>query len=250
MPKVTLTKPDVGSTSWGTEVNQNWTDIEDTFELALYQREIYERFSEFENALNGTPFAAVVSGTGAKGDTAVDGEGNHPGIVQLETGTTNTGRGAFQTALGAIRLGGGAAIFESVVRIPTLPDGSESFAFRIGFGDSVSGDMTDGVYIELTQADSDWQCKTSSNSTRTTSDTGQAAQANTWTRLRIEVNAAGSEAKFYIDGTLKATITTNLPTGAGRELGVVASIIKSAGTTNRTAQIDYTYFKIDFSSAR
>lgn len=250
MPKVTLIKPGAGSTQWGTNVGQNWTDIENTFRTALYQRDIFEIFAEFINALNGTPFTTAASGTGAAGNTSIAGDSNHPGIVQIETGTTTTGRGAFQSNLSTIRLGGGAAVFEGLARIPTLPDGTESFAFRIGFGDSVSADMTDGVYFELTQADSDWQCKTANNSTRTTYDTGQAAAANTWTRLRIEVNADGTEANFYIDGTLRATISTNIPTGASRQLGVMSGVIKSAGTTERTAQIDYVYAQIEFTTAR
>jgi len=248
MPKVTLTKPAEGSMDWGPAVNQDFTDIESAFKQDLYQREVYEMFAEFENGVRGTPFIGMVAAAGS-GGVARDGEDNHPGIVE----NFNNGAGGYgyiSTQVGAFRLGAGQAVFEAVARVPTLPDANQSFAFRIGFLDVLNADPVDGVYFELTEADSDWQCKTSSNSTRTTSDTGQAAQANTWTRLRIEVNAAGSEANFYIDGTLKATITTNLPTGAGRELGVVASIIKSAGTTNRTAQIDYTYFKIDFSSAR
>lgn len=250
MPEVTLTKPSEGSTDWTSSVSENWTDIEDTFEGMLYQREVFEIFAEFVNALNGTPFSAAFSGTGAAGSTSVAGESSYPGIVRVETGTTTTGYGAFQTALDAFLLGGGAAIFEAVVRIPTLPTVAEAFAFRIGFGDNAGGDMTDGVYFELTQADSDWQCKTASNSTRTTYDTGQAAAANTWVRLRIEINADGSEANFYINGTLRATISTNIPTGSGREVGIVASIVKSAGTTERVAQMDYVYAGIEFTTAR
>lgn len=250
MPKVSLTKPGTGSTQWGTNVGQNWTDIENAFKGSLYQREVFEIAAEFLNSLNGTPFTAAVSGTGTAANVNVAGEANHPGIDQIETGTTATGRAAIQTALNCVLLGGGAAVFEAVVRVPTLPDGTQSFAFRIGFGDSVSADFADGVYFELTQADTEWQCKTANNSSRTTSDSGHTAQANTWTRLRIEINAAGSEAKFYIDGTLKQTLTTNIPTGAGRETGIVASIIKSAGTTERTAQIDCVYARIEFTTAR
>ena len=250
MPKVSLTKPTVGTTGWGTNVNQNWTDIEGTFKESLYQREVFEITADFLNSLNGVPFTAAVSGTGTAANVNVAGEANHPGINQIETGTTATGRAAIQSALTNILLGGGAVVFEAVVRIPTLPDGTESFAFRIGFGDSVSADFADGVYFQLSQADTEWQCKTASNSTRTTSDSGHTAQANTWTRLRIEINAAGTEANFYIDGTLKATITTNIPTGAGRQTGIVAHIIKSAGITERTAQLDYIYAGIDFTTAR
>jgi hypothetical protein len=239
-----------GSTQWDTNVGQNWTDIENTFEQALYQRDVFEIFADFINFVTGTPFSAAQSGTGSSANVNVAGEVNHPGIIQIETGTTIVGRAAIQTAFSCFLLGGGSAIFESVVRIPTLPDGTDSFAFRIGFGDSVTMEFTDGVYFELTQDNADWRCKTASNLNVTDTGSGSNAQANTWTRLRIEVNADGSEAKFYIDGTLMQTLTTNIPTGAGRETGIVASIIKSLGSTERTAQIDYVYASIEFTTQR
>jgi hypothetical protein len=250
MPKVSLIKPGTGSTQWGTNVGQNWTEVENTFKQAMYQREVFELTHDFLAPPTHEPLYPTVSGSGTAANVMVAGEAGHPGIVQIETGTRADGQAALQTALDCLLLGGGAAVFEAVVRIPTLPVAAQAFAFRIGFGDSVSGDHADGVYFELTQADTEWQCKTASNSNRTTSDSGETAQANTWTRVRIEINAAGTEANFYIDGTLKATITTNIPTGAGRETGIVASIIKSNGTTERTAHIDYIYAGIEFTTAR
>ena len=258
MPKVSLIKPGTGSTQWGTNVGQNWTDIENTFKGSLYQREVFEITADFLNSdaahspnlLYGTPFSVATSGTGTSAAVMVAGEANHPGINQIETGTTATGRAAIQTALDCFLLGGGAAVFEAVVRIPTLPVAAQAFAFRIGFGDSVSADHADGVYFELTSANADWRCKTASNSARTDTGSGANAVANTWTRLRIEINAAGTSAGFYVDGTLKQTLTTNIPIGAGRGTGIVASIIKSNGTTERTAQIDYIYAMIEFTTQR
>jgi hypothetical protein len=250
MPKVSLTKPGTGSTQWGTNVGQNWTDIEDTFKGSLYQREVFELTHDFLAPPTHEPLYPTVSGTGTAANVMVTGETSHVGIVQIETGTQASGRAALQTALDCILLGGGAAVFEADVRVPTLPVAAQAFAFRIGFGDSVSADHTDGVYFELTSANADWRCKTASNSNRTDTGSGENAQANTWTRLRIEINAGGTEAKFYVDGTLKQTLTTNIPTGAGRETGIVASIIKSNGTTERTAHIDYIYARIEFTTAR
>jgi protein involved in polysaccharide export with SLBB domain len=175
---------------------------------------------------------------------------NHPGISSMSTGTTATGRAAIQTNNAAIQLAGGAAVLEACIRIPSLPTVAEAFAYRIGFGDSVSADMTDGVYFELTQANANWQCATANNSTRTKVNSGVAAAANTFYRLRIEVNADGTQALLYIDSVLVATMTTNIPSGAGRQLGIVASIIKSAGVTSRTAEQDYIAAKIAFTAQR
>jgi hypothetical protein len=52
----------------------------------------------------------------------------------------------------------------------------------------------------------------SNTSNETTVDTTVDA-STTYVTLRLEINAAGTEAKFYVNGTLRATITTNLPTG-------------------------------------
>lgn len=214
------------------------------------QTETFKLFSDFEDTLNGTPFTAAASGTGASGGTAGTGDTNHTGVVQISTGTTTTGNGGFMTAATALRLSGGDAVIEALVRVPTLPDGTDSFAFRVGFGDSAGADMTDGAYFELTQASANWQCATASNSTRTKTNSSTAAAANTWTRLKITVNAAGTSVKFYINGTLVATNTTNIPTAAGRETGLATNIVKSAGTTARTADVDYLQASIVYTTSR
>jgi hypothetical protein len=250
MPKVSLIKPGTGSTQWGTNVGQNWTDIENTFKQAMYQREVFEFCHEFLSVPVHEPFTPSNNGSGSAGNVMVAGEANHPGILQLETGTNAAGRAAIQTTFDCILLGGGAAVFEAVVRIPTLPTAAQAFAFRIGFGDLDTDDFNDGVYFELTQGSADWYCKTASGGMRTPADSGVAAQANTWTRLRVEVNAGGSEATFYIDGTSVATITTDIPTGAGHETGLAATIKKTNGTTERTAHIDCIYARIEFTTAR
>lgn len=74
--------------------------------------------------------------------------------------------------------------------------------------------------------------------------------ANTWYRLRIVVNADGTSVAFYINGTLVATHTANIPTGTARLLGFGWLLIKSVGTTARTALIDYLQFAQTFTTAR
>jgi hypothetical protein len=71
-----------------------------------------------------------------------------------------------------------------------------------------------------------------------------AVTAGTFNKLRIEVNGAGTEAKFYIDGTLVATHTTNMP-GSTDRLGVGVNMRKTVGNTARQIRNDYIYHKAE-----
>ena len=62
MPKVTLIKPGTGSTQWGTNVGQNWTDVENTFKEALCQREVFEITDDFLRWSKGIAFVGTVRG--------------------------------------------------------------------------------------------------------------------------------------------------------------------------------------------
>ena len=58
---------------------------------------------------------------------------------------------------------------------------------------------------------SNWMAITGNGSTTTQTDTGLSADTN-WHIFKMVVNAAATEIKFYIDGALITTHTTNLPT--------------------------------------
>lgn len=193
------------------------------------------------------PVRIEISGAGANG-LELEGEQGAPGIVQLSTGTTATGRSAVRTtALSGVKFGGGKWIFETRVRINTLSTAAERYALRAGFIDSTTGDSTDGAYFEYDESVSaNWRLKTSNNGTRTTVDSGIAVAAAAWITLRVCINAAGTQADYYLNGTLvtdgtPAPITTNIPTAAGRATGIGVMVLKSIGLTTRTFDVDYLF---------
>ncbi len=176
------------------------------------------------------------------------------GIWNLDTGTTTTGRAAL--ILGndpnIFSLGQGLATFETYIKLPILSTAVEEYQIRIGFGDSYTGSFTDGAYFtyeRLTSVNWIMQCK--SNGTLTSSNSTTVVGTG-WVRLKIVVNAAGTSVAFFVNGTevSGSPLTTNIPTGAGRELGIVMSIIKSAGTTSRSATLDYMVFDYDLTTPR
>lgn len=202
-----------------------------------------EQQSVWAQAVSGT--AAAVGSVGATDATSC-------GVIQLTTGSTATGRACLRTLQNsAFRLGLGKATYTARFRLPILSDATNRFAVRLGFGDTDGGDMVDGVYFEYDDsASANWRCKTASASTRTTTTTAVAVAVATWYRLEIEVNADGTEVKFYIDGTLVATHTANIPVGSGRDTGVGFWTVKSVGTTARVVQADWMGAKIVFTTPR
>ena len=91
------------------------------------------------------------------------------------------------------------------------------------------------------------------NSTATGTDTGvSAASTNTWQHFRILVEEVSGTltATFYIDGSLVATHTTNLPTGTGRALAPFFGIQKTDATaTASNFDIDYCYLRVAYKTA-
>ena len=96
---------------------------------------------------------------------------------------------------------------------------------RIGFRDNVSSsDAVDGAYFELPPGSLALVGKTSNNSTRSTTATIATLSVNTWYRLRVEINSALNLVTFTVwneAGTQlgQQTLSTNIPTTAGREFG-------------------------------
>jgi len=170
----------------------------------------------------------------------------------LETGTTTTGRANLGGSNATLLLGTGAAIFETRARFPTLSDDTEDYRFCAGFVDAQAADATDGVYFRYNDNVNagEWEGVAVSNGVESTLDTNTLVSANTWYKLRVVVNAAGTSAEFFIDGSSVGTIATNIPTGAGRETGYGPTIRKTAGTTERTALLDYLYVSIVPTTAR
>jgi hypothetical protein len=224
-----------------------------------YKRGI-QYFTDFDNTASTTPnFAAFVSGTGADTRRTVVNvpniTTNQIGICQYQTGTTTTGF-ANHINEGFIGrqffFGGGSWVFETFVNVETLSTSLERFRFVTGFGDNpTNGNESNGVIFTYdeggtqngTIASPNWQCVTSVSSVRTLTTTTTAVVASAWTKLRIEVNASGTSVAFFINGTLVATHTTNIPVFVAptntRGFNVKQSILKSIGTTNRSVFCDY-----------
>jgi hypothetical protein len=199
-------------------------------------------------------FTAAWSGAGASVTDVTLGSLNGIGINTLNLGTSTSGKASISSgALNCMKLGSGIARYSAKVNIPVLSNGTDTFITQIGFMDNVTGTPSDSVSFRYTHSVNagEWEAVTRSNGVETATDTNVAVVAGTFKTFRIEVNAAGTSVGFYIDDVLVATNTTNIPTGAGRELGYGIRGEKTAGTTATSgAQIDWQEVEILFTTKR
>jgi hypothetical protein len=107
-----------------------------------------------------------------------------------------------------------------------------------------------GVQFFAGAATPNWKCYTrASSGTVTLTTTSIPVVASQWYKLRIDINAAGNSVTFYIDGTLVATHTTNIPATTTGML-ITSLINKTVGTTARSLLTDYFMYEEIFTNPR
>lgn len=186
------------------------------------------------------------SGNGGSNAEAVT-TGKYPGSVAHSTGTNTNGYAGRQCAgaTGFLLAGDTATwYYETVFRIPTLSDGTDTFAIALGSGDVTTAvDHANGFYLRYSSAANSgkFELVTAKASVRTSTDTGVAAVANTWYHALIVVTGDTSISLYLVAdgsdlGSAVATNTTNIPLV---DMGLNSIILKSAGTNARTVEVCY-----------
>lgn len=139
------------------------------------------------------------------------------------------------------------AVFSSGLSVTS---GSVTFANNVnpeiihvslsGSDTSAASAQTNGIYFLYNRAAHGdiWYAVTANGAVRTETSTGVAVTAGQFTKFRIETLDT-TQATFYINDVLVATITTNLPSGAGKVMGPGVIIAKTVGGTARTLDVDY-----------
>lgn len=213
-------------------------------------------FTDFAGGNTG-PFTSTVSGTGASVQAStylMDTTERPMGITQIDTGTTATGRATIGHAGtdGIVPTLGPAL---SVVRLAAeaANSGTETWQLISGFADASGGTFTDGVAWNLRWNGSaaEWSQDRLANGTATRSTTNSPTPATTYIWLVVFVNAAWTRADFIysldsISFTKADSPTTGLPGNTRDTAWVAASLIKSAGTTQRNCSIDLAGCRVDY----
>jgi len=178
------------------------------------------------------PFGNNTTGTGNAHN--MTGSAGRYGELVLEcTAASQTAN--IRTNLAQYLVGSTDLYMEAILRVPTLATVGDDFSFGMGLNDKPSYDAntlcTDGVWATINRSINGQKVimNTSSNSTRTaTNSSGASISAATDFRLSIYINA-GNSAQYFLNGVSQGTVSTNLPTGAGRYTGFQIKLDKTAG---------------------
>jgi len=178
-------------------------------------------------------------------NTTISGEQNHPGILRTSTGADTAGKmSLFQGFFPfEIMILGGALRYtwEAIMRPSGAPTVAQDYTAFMGLNNAQgSGAVTQSAsfMIDRTLSATNWICETVQDNVPTRTVTGVAI-ANAFSRFKIDVNADATEVLFYIDSTLVATHTTNIPAGGTRFVSICHRILKSAGTTPAYLDADF-----------
>lgn len=217
-----------------------------------YPKHLFDDFTwaTFGAGGNQFDFASVNSGGGGNIGSAVfaAASGDPMGIIQLTTGTANNNtQTVFMSAFNItnkIVLGTGATIIEWRARVPTLSTGSITYEVRAGLQDSTTaavGDPVNGVYFVYSSGinSGQWQGIARSASTSTPVNSSIAVVANTWYKLRAEINAARTNVDFYVDSGSGYVSIGNAASNIPLATAALRPLIKinKTGTANATANV-------------
>jgi len=193
-------------------------------------------------------------GTGA-GTASLTAEPNHPGICRFDTGSGNNSQGRVHlqnAGLGLVTnvpVGSGRVRIGAWVRYSAASTSTERYVTGVGLSNQGIIDYGDtgehGIFITARDDRNSgaWEGVALSNGTETLDpldDNGGAVTltANTWYHLLVDIDAAASSVDFYINGVLKGTISSGIPTN---NMGVHVTIKKQAGNTSRKMDVDAVY---------
>lgn len=201
----------------------------------------------FDTGSSGTTGIGKIGAIASAAPTIITGETAHPGIIRLATtavintthhitanSTANTG--TFLPAEYQIQ-------FRAWVR-PNSTDANTQY--RIGLmPDGTDTTPDNGIYFEKAFADTTWHCITRAASVETDTDSATSFAA-AWTKVELYKGRSGaapsaSAWKFYINGVLEATHTTNIPTAA---LKVVIAQITNNAAADKTVDTDWVQFSL------
>ena len=238
-----------------TQLNGKQQDLFDFIDSGIIVYDDYISTSYVSGSTNWN----TNSGSNSSGNSQTGAQGTQI----CTTGVLTTGGGG--TTLGDVNsgvffIGNGAWSYKRRVYIPILSTATERYVIFDGLqatsnfinATNMVGFIYDegGTYASGVSAGSpNWKCFTIGGGTRTITTTTTAVVSATWTKLRIEINAAGTSVGFYVDNVLVATHTTNIPAST-TVLHQGNFIAKSAGTTARTYISDYMSLKQTLTTSR
>jgi len=223
-------------------------------------------FEEFMGQLNANVSTSVNSihnavnnGQGTtRSTTSITNKTIQQGVIESLTNANSTGTAGFGYGSGQYK-GSGSITMETYFNITTLSTLAERFFTIFGWitGSNLSNPANailitydeGGVVIPYAGGTPNFRCITRGGSTITNTISSVPVVAGQWYKLKINISSDGGTVTFFIDDTLVATHSTNLPLNTTAILPY-SIIAKSSGTAARAMQTDYFMYKQIFTTPR
>jgi hypothetical protein len=162
-------------------------------------------------------------------------------VQRVQCGTTSTGYGLWTSASAyGFRVGGGRIKTIAILKTDsTLSNGTDRYTLACGLTDQLATHAPTNCIMVRYRDDVNsgkWQLVCRSGGSESTADIGVTVAVDTWYRIEVDINAAGSSVTASVNGTTSAAVTTNITaTQMYFQLGLV---LKSVGTADRRLLID------------
>ena len=176
------------------------------------------------------------------------------GVHRLITGSATNGRASsircYSISVRPFIVGQGDISLQALVAIPVLPDVTDNFSVQFGTVFSISQYDEKGNHFFCRGGNANWIAR-GYGAADTEFTTSVPIVAGQYYHLRIDINAAATEVKYYINSTLVHTITAanNIYSGSSNPVWFGNQIIKTAGTTSRELLIDAYYEKLSLTTS-
>lgn len=197
--------------------------------------------------INGNSAASISGGwvIGKQGAavnaTIQPAEAGKPGILRLGTGT-GIGSVLSLTAQN-IWMGSNAFIYESPIRVQTLSTDVQDYYISNGFvrGSVLFPSDALRVFYNHNTNGGNFVCERISGGIISTINTAVPLTIDTWYTIRI-IKYPNGTVEFFINGvSMGAASSTNVPTNLSIAMGIYFT--KTIGSTTRTCDFDYAYYR-------
>lgn len=216
----------------------------------------FEAFDDFLNGVNsGEPYGvlgwdSISNGTGGgnvqRAVTTTE-AASTKGIWRCTAGTSVGNYGGIIANLSDL-FGGTTVSLKTRFKLVALADATEDFYFKIGFSNTWPTTQHGAYLIYDRSSSANWKTVTAKASVETVNTSSTAVDTN-WHLAEVRVTNA-STVGFYLDDVLLFSHTTNIPNAAGQVCGPAIFMNKTAGTANRSWEIDWSYVTYTFTAAR
>lgn len=185
---------------------------------------------------------------GATDADSPNADARHPGVANLSLDIGNVGgqsRTTLRRSVNGFVLGSGVFVVDAIYEVVLLPDATDDFILHVGTMDANVFPPANGFGLVLDRAiagNTNWNRLARAGGAGVAVDTGIAAIAGSFVRLRTVVNTAGSLISYFIDsgaGLVAAGTTAVNITAVDFGLGVVCVDVAGAIGVTSVGRLDY-----------